>query len=172
MISSAVIRTEASRQGVNEPRPCPGDILNFTCKTQTTDYQAASFMSDIVGLEDLIIFRKSNKVGSLFVEGTPPGITGILLNNITFEFMIMINLTESTAASERAVVNGTGISCGEIDQRRVNSTTIFVDIIGKSSPTVTCFHLFSYVHDFNSLLSMQVLRLLLVSLSFLEVLHR
>ena len=46
MITSTVIPTEDSRQGLNQTRPCPRDILFFTCRETTqTSSQRASFMA-------------------------------------------------------------------------------------------------------------------------------
>ena len=134
MITSTVIPTQASRQGLNQTRPCPRDILFFTCRETTqTISQRVSFMGDRDENRDLVIFERRNSVGYV-AEGTHCGVSGTLLNNITFEFTLTVNLTASCPGRNLSVVNGTRIKCGEIQSQSDISSIIIVDIIGKIIP--------------------------------------
>ena len=129
-MTSTVIPTGAVRQGLNQTRPCPRDIMFFTCTaSQSTTPGRVSFMSSIVPeLKHLAIFARNDDVGFV-AEGSHAGVSGILLNNQTFKFTLTINLRESTAAGD-SIVNGTGIWCGDVNPG-VISSTIVVNIIGK-----------------------------------------
>lgn len=132
-MTSTVIPTGAVRQGLNQTRPCPRDIMFFTCTaSQSTTPGRVSFMSLITPQDTmfryLAIFARNNDVGHVS-EGSRAGVSGILLNNQTFKFTLTINLRESTVAGD-SIVNGTAIWCGD-ENPGVISPTIYVNIFGK-----------------------------------------
>ena len=131
-MTSTVIPTGAVRQGLNQTRPCPRDIMFFTCTAnQSTTPGRVAFMSHIpqdTRFIHLAIFARNNDVGHVS-EGSRAGVSGILLNNQTFKFTLTINLWESTAAGD-SIVNETDIWCGD-ENPGVISQTIRVNIIGK-----------------------------------------
>ena len=98
----------------------------FTCISQTSANRV-SWMTDIRGREDVAIFTRTDQVGYTIETDTQPGISATLWNNTrpVFNYTLTVNLRNSTI-----VVNGTGISCGEIDQRMISSSMIPVNIIG------------------------------------------
>lgn len=120
-LSSTVEPTETRRQGLNQNDPCPGDVIVFTCMAQTSANRV-SWMTDIVGTEDLYIFdfRTDNPNTTL---SDRVGITATLLSNNVF--ILRIDLRNSVI-----IMTGTGISCGEIDRRMIASSLVPVNIIG------------------------------------------
>ena len=126
-ISSKVIPTESRRQGLNQRYPCPRDIIMFTCISNTSANRV-SWMTDIIGKEDLAIFDRTNEPPyTILNDGLD--ISSTLWNNtpLVINYTLAVNLTDTTVAVIR---NGTGISCGEVDQRNIRSSIIHMNITG------------------------------------------
>ena len=122
-VSHRVEPFKTRRQGLDQSDPCPGDIIVFTCMIMSqTSMNRVSWMTDIVEIEDLYIFDFSiHNPNTTF--SSRAGISATLLNNETF--ILRIDLRTSVV-----VINGTGISCGDPDQRMIASSVVPVNIIG------------------------------------------
>ena len=81
-----------------------------------------SWMTDIDGIEDLYIFNLGTDNPNTNLSNRA-GISATLLSNETF--ILRIDLRTSVD-----VINGTGISCGDPDQRMIASSLVPVNIIG------------------------------------------
>lgn len=121
-ISYKVIPTESRRQGLNQTYPCPRDMIMFTCISQTSANRV-SWMTDIIGREDVAIFAR-NDTSPFTFRDSEVDISSTLWNNTppVFNYTLTINLINPTDAIIR---NGTGISCGEID-RRINAAQYYL----------------------------------------------
>ena len=122
-VSHRVEPFETRRQGLNQSDPCPGDVIVFTCIIMSqTLVNRVSWMTDIVGREDLSIFDLGSDNPNTTISNDI-GISATLLSNETF--ILRIDLRTSVD-----VMNDTRISCGEVDQRRIASSLVPVNIIG------------------------------------------
>ena len=123
-VSHRVEPFETRRQGLDQSDPCPGDVIVFTCMIMPSQISVnrVSWMTDIVGTEDLYIFDLGTDNPNTTISNRA-GISATLLSNETF--ILRIDLRTSVD-----VMNDTRISCGEVDQRRIASSLVPVNIIG------------------------------------------
>ena len=122
-VSHKVEPFETRRQGLIQSDPCPGDVIVFTCMIMSqTSVNRVSWMTDIVETKDLYIFDLGTDNPNTTLSNRA-GISATLLSNETF--ILRIDLRTSVD-----VMNDTRISCGEVDQRRIASSLVPVNIIG------------------------------------------
>ena len=119
-----MIPHEVRRQGLNQGKPCPGDMVEFTCTRSESSAATIRWTVDGValytfGIPDDIASANAN-------QSTILGLTAIILNATTLKLLVDLSTTITSG-----ITNSTGVVCGEIGGN--SSQTLALNVIGKSS---------------------------------------